>query len=102
MAGIVDITGNIYGRLRVLSLHHTQNRKSYWSCECECKRVVVLRKDAFAYPSSKQKSCGCLHNEVSAERMREMHRSRKEGCVGEVIAADNVVFSELEKTQEKF
>lgn len=77
MEKVIDITGNRYGRLKVLGLHHIENKRSYWVCECDCGNVVILRKDHFAYPYSHQKSCGCLHREESAERMKEMWKLRK-------------------------
>lgn len=82
MGEIIDISGNKYGRLRVLGYDHSEGKRTYWKCLCDCNRIVVLRKDHFAYPYSRQKSCGCLHNEIAAARMREWHRQarlRKEG-----------------------
>lgn len=79
MSRFIDITGNKYGRLCVIGFSHIGNRReSYWVCECECGKVVTLRKTAFAYSCSHQKSCGCLHRENSAKRMREYHRKLKE------------------------
>lgn len=70
----IDITGNKYGKLLVLGFHHCENGRSYWTCECECGRIVILRKSHFAYKYSKQKSCGCLRDSLSSERMKERHR----------------------------
>ena len=69
---VIDITGNVYGYLKVLGFSHmAHRRRSYWKCEClRCGRVVVLRKDSFAYPYSKVKSCGCWHIEESKLRAR--------------------------------
>ena len=45
--------------------------RSYWECEClRCGKTVILRKDAFAYPYSRQKSCGCWHPEESSIRAK--------------------------------
>ena len=47
-------------------------RRSYWKCKClRCGKEVVLRKDSFAYPYSKVKSCGCWHVEESSKRQRD-------------------------------
>lgn len=69
---LVDITGNEYGFLRVIGFSHIGNRRrSYWKCECKrCGNVVTLRKDNFAYPYSKVKSCGCWHPEESSIRAK--------------------------------
>lgn len=80
---LIDITGNEYNCLRVLGLSHIHNRESYWRCQCKrCGRIVILRKNNFAYKRSRQKSCGCLHNDLSSARMKELNknkRSRKNG-----------------------
>ena len=65
---VVDITGNRYGRLVVLGFSHTQNYQSYWTCRCDCGKVVTKWKSEFAYRSSKTRSCGCLRKELSSER----------------------------------
>lgn len=80
---LIDITGNEYNYLRVLGFSHIHNRESYWRCQCKrCGRIVILRKNNFAYKWSRQKSCGCLHNDLSSARMKELNknkRSRKNG-----------------------
>lgn len=78
---VIDISGNIYHFIRVLSFSHIGNRRrSYWNCECtRCGKQMVLRKDAFAYPYSKNKSCGCWHIEESklrAERTKNKINGR--------------------------
>lgn len=75
---VIDITGNRYGRLTVLGLDRVESGYSYWTCRCDCGNVVVLRKSAFAYWSSKQKSCGCLHRENSSARMKAMHEKMRQ------------------------
>ena len=69
---LIDITGNEYGFLKVIGFSHIGNRRrSYWKCECQrCGKVVTLRKDNFAYPYSRQKSCGCWHPEESSIRAK--------------------------------
>ncbi len=69
---LIDITGNEYGFLKVIGFSHIGNRRrSYWKCECKrCGNVVTLRKDNFAYPHSKVKSCGCWHIEESKQRAK--------------------------------
>ena len=70
---LIDITGNEYGFLRVKRFSHIGNRRrSYWECEClRCGETVTLRKDQFAYPYSKIKSCGCWHIEESSTRAKK-------------------------------
>ena len=78
MQRIVDITGNKYNMLEVLSFDHCENKRSYWKCRCDCGKVVILRKCHFAYECSKQKSCGCLHRKESSIRMTELNRKSRE------------------------
>ena len=65
---LVDITGNTYNFLKVIGFSHIdENRRSYWVCECtRCGKVVILRKDAFAYHYIDTKSCGCWQPEAKA------------------------------------
>jgi hypothetical protein len=76
MNRIVDITGNDYNMLHVIGLDHCEKKRSYWLCKCECGKIVILRKDHFAYKHSKQKSCGCYHRKESSKRMTERHRKK--------------------------
>ena len=77
---LIDITGNEYGFLKVLRFSHMgYRRRSYWECEClRCGKIVTLRKDSFAYPYSKVKSCGCWHIEETRERVNN-NRSKTSG-----------------------
>lgn len=70
--GLIDITGNTYNFLKVIGFSHIgERRRSYWKCEClKCGKIVSLRKDMFAYPYSKAKSCGCWHIEESRMRAK--------------------------------
>lgn len=74
---VIDITGKRFGRLTVLGFSHMTGKRSYWTCRCECGKIVTLRKDHFAYSYSRVKSCGCLHREKSSERLRKMHEKRR-------------------------
>ena len=70
-----DFTGQKFGRLtvleRVLPPEHIKDKHyTYWKCQCECGNITVVRRDALLYKSTQ--SCGCLHDEVSSARMREM------------------------------
>ena len=76
---LIDISGNKYGFLKVLRFSHIGNRRrSYWVCECQrCGKIITLRKDAFAYPCSKVKSCGCWHIEESKMRAKTNRNKQK-------------------------
>lgn len=67
---LINISGNTYGFLKVISYSHTANRgRTYWNCKCmRCGKVVTLRKDHFIYPYSHVKSCGCWKPEEASIR----------------------------------
>lgn len=73
MQKLIDITGKRYNKLTVLCFDHIGGRRrSYWKCQCDCGKIVVIRKDEFIYPYSKVKSCGCWHREESSKRPRNL------------------------------
>lgn len=84
MQQLIDITGNTYNFLEVIEFSHIgERRRSYWKCKClRCGQTVTLRKDSFAYPYSKVKSCGCWHIEESSQRAR----THKDKATGQFVA----------------
>lgn len=55
---MIDETGNMYGKLRVLNPTTKSNDgQTYWACVCECGRIVSIR--ASSLRSGLAKSCGC-------------------------------------------
>ena len=60
------MTGETYGRLKVLSRVGLKNGISVWKCICECGNVVnVLRASLINGNTS---SCGCLRKEIAKEK----------------------------------
>lgn len=77
MSKIIDISGNKYNKLTVLSFDHIgKRRKTYWKCKCDCGNIIVLRKDEFIYPYSTVKSCGCWHKEESSKRPKDKNTGK--------------------------
>ncbi len=66
-ARVIDITGQKFGRLTVIS-HSGSNedRRSLWLCKCDCdgKEVTVTGKEL---RNGSVKSCGCLSREISSK-----------------------------------
>lgn len=56
-----QIEGKQFGRLTVLSLHHTQGKKEFYLCKCSCGNEKVI--EASHIKCGHTKSCGCLHKE---------------------------------------
>ena len=60
-----DLTGNRFGRLTVLSVHHRLHPQT-WRCRCDCGvATTVLRRDL---QQGRTRSCGCLRREASRAR----------------------------------
>ena len=59
---MIDMTGQVYSDLTVLSFHHFDEKKnSYWLCKCSCgKETIVIRSHLLSGGVS---SCGCKKNE---------------------------------------
>ena len=57
-----DLTGLLFGRLKVLNLKYYKNYKGYWNCICECGNFTTVVTHQLM--SGKTKSCGCLNKEI--------------------------------------
>lgn len=64
---VEDMTGRRFGRLSVLGRFHRGKRAAYWWCRCDCGNEVAVNSHHLRV--GKTKSCGCLKNELSSERM---------------------------------
>lgn len=72
----IDLTGKVYGRIRVLGFSHANSRcQSQWKCLCECGKSVVVDGDKLK--TNKTRSCGCLRVEISAARQLIHGRTRR-------------------------
>ena len=62
----IDLTGNIYGNLKVISRapnrQGNKNSLIQWFCLCQCGHVVTV--DASELKKGAVKSCGCLRKEI--------------------------------------
>lgn len=92
MGKIKNIVGQKFGMLKVVKFSHTENKKSYWLCECECGVRKVLRADSFKPSKTRNvtKSCGCLNNKPreyarihgdSRTKLYHVWASMKDRCV---------------------
>lgn len=59
----IDLTGNVFGRLTVLSYSHTYQGNSYWLCLCECGKETKVAGHALRRENG-TKSCGCISREL--------------------------------------
>jgi len=84
MAEIIEMKGQRYGRLLVLSKAKAEpNQHTRWNCACDCgKQISIVGK---SLRSGVTTSCGCFHQEL--RRLSIKHgQARKTGCTDEYRA----------------
>lgn len=59
LAGMIDLTGEKFGRLTVIEYSHKDGRYHYWKCKCDCDGKELLVKGDYLR-KGQIKSCGCL------------------------------------------
>jgi hypothetical protein len=68
---IKNLTGQQFGRLKVVRYMKERGQPGKWLCQCDCGGTALVtgnglrRKD-----KTPTRSCGCLHKELLSERMR--------------------------------
>lgn len=66
MSKFIDLTGQRFGRLIVISQEPSRkldkgHSVSMWLCRCDCGNQKIIRSDSLR--SGRTNSCGCLHKE---------------------------------------
>ena len=72
MARRIDLTGQRFGRLTVISLNKEvskQKKATYWNCRCECGNEIIVRGDNLR--NGRTTSCGCYKDEMSSKKLKE-------------------------------
>lgn len=62
----LELVGQKFNRLTVTSYSGNRNRRSMWSCVCECGRVAIIQ--GVMLKNGNTKSCGCLGREKTILR----------------------------------
>jgi hypothetical protein len=57
MSRKMDLTGQVFGQLTVVSYAGKRNGKNAWNCQCSCGNHTVVERGALR--SGNSKSCGC-------------------------------------------
>lgn len=69
MGKFIDLTGQDFGRLKVLSRDKSIKRnEAFWTCKCDCGNVVSVRGSYLR--NGTIKSCGCFQKEQTAKASR--------------------------------
>jgi hypothetical protein len=61
MPAFIDRTGQVFGRLKVITRDLSIKSKAYWVCECTCGNSAVVWGSHLA--NGHTRSCGCLQKE---------------------------------------
>ena len=66
---MIDMVGKKFGKLRVISLSHKDNRnEAHWLCECSCGKSKSV--SGYYLRSGKTVSCGCHRDSVNRARLK--------------------------------
>ncbi|VVB52037.1 Uncharacterised protein [uncultured archaeon] len=92
----VDLIGQKFGRLLVLSSAKSRHSRAYWVCVCDCGTVcMAMGKDLRRH---KKQSCGCLRREANQLKAARMQESR---LLPDGEAAFNLLFASYRCSSEK-
>lgn len=68
MPKLIDLSGQIFGRLTVINRASNRRRQARWHCKCECGEVTKVCGHDLRCGDTK--SCGCLRRELSSKRFK--------------------------------
>lgn len=75
MPAFIDLTGQRFGRLTVISRTANEGKAVAWSCKCECGNETITTGTRLR--AGRVKSCGCYSKEVTSIRSTIHHQSHK-------------------------
>ena len=68
---LIDITGQKFGKLTVLSyVGHGNDRSSLWKCRCDCGNEVIRTGDALHLNTNS--SCGCTTESIGVSYIKKL------------------------------
>ena len=75
MPALIDLTGQKYGRLTVLSKAESKRKHTFWNVICDCGNTTSVQSTYMK--SGKTKSCGCFQKEQARNaRLKHGRASR--------------------------
>lgn len=83
-----DLTGRIFGRLKVIKYHGSDSsRNSLWLCRCVCGKVSIPRGRSLK--GGRTNSCGCyrLEQAIKGRRAKIVHGQARAGAPTEEYRA---------------
>lgn len=61
MGRLIDLTGQKFNRLAVISRAPNRGKSTMWNCKCNCGTMTIV--DSASVKDGHTKSCGCYNNE---------------------------------------
>jgi len=74
-----DLTGALFGRLRVVGRGRSDAKHLWWVCRCSCPKKTVKQVRGDGLRSGAVVSCGCYHREMMAARGHHYEPGRRFG-----------------------
>jgi len=68
----IDMAGQKFGRLLVISRAPSRHKRAYWNCVCDCGKSCIANGKYMR--QGKKQSCGCLASELSRLRKPELDK----------------------------
>ena len=66
MGKLIDMVGQKYGRLTIVSRAENDGTRARWNCVCDCGNTTILSGKHIR--NGHTKSCGCYRSEVSCPK----------------------------------
>jgi hypothetical protein len=76
MAGLIDLTGQRFGRWVVIGKGQAAKFAAMWQCRCDCSPDIIHNVRSDHLRNGKSSSCGCLRSEELSSRLRTHGRSK--------------------------
>lgn len=74
MGKFQDLTGQKFGRLKVIKRVENKGRQTMWLCKCDCGNEKIVRGSHLI--NGYIKSCGCLNKEILRQRCSKHLQSK--------------------------
>lgn len=77
MGRFINLTGQRFGRLKVISLNSkgAKNKPAIWNCQCDCGNLTSVRSCHLRGGATR--SCGCMHAIANKIGMNTIHSDSK-------------------------
>lgn len=75
MGKAIDLTGQRFGRLTVISRAESRNGKTIWHCKCDCGNEKDVIYDNLK--RGRTQSCGCIQKEIASNLCKDLSKSER-------------------------